>query len=298
MKIVFYFHSQGPIVVQKCFEGMPKILIKILRASCYDSKVALNTLNADSIPDIEEFVEEHREHILEDSVYAKSYPFVLLPGHKAIILAIPKRLAALQAELSKQRAEMRNERYELNESNESGMADAEAEESSKRRRSETTIQQYEPTESNGSDERNESTQSIELVEYAEIEGRQQSKIRKFRFLTNDEIEIELSQLIKKLEAHLESVGLPIRVERTNISDFFQATDRLRCRVACSVCGKVITVHRLLDKNHWAAGNLTVHYKGHRNDFHKFDAIDVYDQQVGEVSEVCVKEETQDNLFMG
>lgn len=89
--MTIHFCLQTPSIVHRCFDGFPAIVVKILRVSFFDCRAALAAINDGSIADIEEFLEDHRE-ILDDSVYSKQFPFKFLPGHKAIILAIPKRM--------------------------------------------------------------------------------------------------------------------------------------------------------------------------------------------------------------
>lgn len=70
---------------------LPNIVKKILLETAYDTKYALQTLDSQSIDFIEDHIEENRE-ILSGSVYENKKPFKLLPGHKGLILAIPRKI--------------------------------------------------------------------------------------------------------------------------------------------------------------------------------------------------------------
>lgn len=93
-------------MVQKVFHGVPDIVVKILRASGFDSKAALTILNHESLVDIEEYVEENRALVF-NSIYSDKHPFKFFPGHKAIVLDMPRRLEQCAVSSTSSSTEMR-----------------------------------------------------------------------------------------------------------------------------------------------------------------------------------------------
>lgn len=176
--------------------GVPEIVVNILRASGFDSKAALEIITRETIADIEEYVEEHRE-LLRNSVYRDQIPFKLYPGHKAIILGMPKRI--------EQCVRLNN-----------------------------AIAQTPPV-----------------------------KRRKMQTLNSAEIEKEIELLLKKLQNYSDTLGLAVQFERSDISDFVQASDRFRCRFKCRLCTTVISCFKL---NYWMASNALAHLKRHRSNY--------------------------------
>lgn len=69
------------------------MLVKILKASGYCSNIALSGLNQDKICSLEKYVSNNLRNLLTNSVYtedlAEDGDFSFLPGHAAILLALP-----------------------------------------------------------------------------------------------------------------------------------------------------------------------------------------------------------------
>lgn len=74
---------------------LPRGLDNIIYEAGYDAESALATINSATITNIEEHVNENKQ-VLKDTVYEdlllNDLPFKLKPGHKAIILNLPKLL--------------------------------------------------------------------------------------------------------------------------------------------------------------------------------------------------------------
>lgn len=74
---------------------LPKFLKSILITSGYDCKSALQVLDEQSIIDIEEFVQTNRgkfAEILKDTKYENITLFKFRPGHRKLIINLPKHL--------------------------------------------------------------------------------------------------------------------------------------------------------------------------------------------------------------
>lgn len=74
---------------------MPGCIEKILNDTGFDSEIALLELNEVNILNIEEFVQKNPV-ILKETIYENRIPFKFLPGHRALLLAIPNRLNNLK----------------------------------------------------------------------------------------------------------------------------------------------------------------------------------------------------------
>lgn len=74
---------------------LPDCIHKILKETGFDSEDALLELNDISISIIEEFVQQDRI-ILKESIYENREPFKFLPGHRVLLLAIPKKINNLK----------------------------------------------------------------------------------------------------------------------------------------------------------------------------------------------------------
>lgn len=87
--------------------SLPRGLDKIIVESGFDSELALTTIDHSSIKSIEDYVNDNRV-ILVDTVYEHSIEnnldFKLKPGHKAIILGLPKALQNYELKNKKKRA--------------------------------------------------------------------------------------------------------------------------------------------------------------------------------------------------
>lgn len=81
--------------LQKIAGQFPRGLDNIIFESGYDSESAIASINSSSIKSIEDYINENKE-ILKNSVYEhlveNDLPFKLKPGHKSIILTLPKSL--------------------------------------------------------------------------------------------------------------------------------------------------------------------------------------------------------------
>lgn len=67
----------------------------ILTRCGYDNNYAFEAISEENIVKIESFANENT-HILKKTNYEKSVPFKFLPGHRAIILDIPRKIAELK----------------------------------------------------------------------------------------------------------------------------------------------------------------------------------------------------------
>lgn len=67
------------------------MLKKILIETAYDSDISLEELSNNDIVAIEDFVQENRD-ILIGTIYESRNPFHFLPGHKAILLNLSKKI--------------------------------------------------------------------------------------------------------------------------------------------------------------------------------------------------------------
>lgn len=70
---------------------IPEVLIKILTATGFDTKCALDLLTEKSIAEIEGYVNANRATIA-NTTYEKKLNFKFLPGHRSILLSFPKKI--------------------------------------------------------------------------------------------------------------------------------------------------------------------------------------------------------------
>lgn len=78
---------------------IPEDIIIILRQTGYDTTLALETLTFEEIGNLEEYITEERKDIinlLNNTAYLNLNPFALLPGHKAVLLGLKKKLEQFQ----------------------------------------------------------------------------------------------------------------------------------------------------------------------------------------------------------
>lgn len=66
----------------------------ILRRSGYEHEISLETLNDSKIEKIESFMNENK-HLLKKTVYDSTQVFKFMPGHRAVIEEIPKKIVEL-----------------------------------------------------------------------------------------------------------------------------------------------------------------------------------------------------------
>lgn len=88
------------MIAEKFEDNLPQILA----AAGYSTKIALQKINDASIDKIETFVQENVakfKDIIKDTRYEGTTPFRFLPGHRDIIVALPKII--LEAETKKSR---------------------------------------------------------------------------------------------------------------------------------------------------------------------------------------------------
>lgn len=83
--------------------------LKFLLWKCgYDSMFSIKQINQINIKEMEEFIEKHRNKILEGllddnndiRVYKKLKTFKFLPGHKNILRDLSKSISVMQSELT------------------------------------------------------------------------------------------------------------------------------------------------------------------------------------------------------
>lgn len=74
---------------------IPPIVIKLLISAGFETLIALKELDSNSIHLIEEYVQKNR-CLLSGSVYENDDHFQFLPGHRKVILSIPKYLNELE----------------------------------------------------------------------------------------------------------------------------------------------------------------------------------------------------------
>lgn len=88
---------------------IPEHIVKILISSGFDCEIALKELSLDCIKDIEQFVQCNRD-LVSGTQYESVGNFRFLPGHRSLILGLPKYVEKL-AENSIQN---RNQHQQLN----------------------------------------------------------------------------------------------------------------------------------------------------------------------------------------
>lgn len=76
-------------------EKIPKDIVKILDACSFDTDLSFWAITAETIDDIEEFVNDDLS-VLENTSYEGVNKFKLKPGHKSFILNLPIRLTYLK----------------------------------------------------------------------------------------------------------------------------------------------------------------------------------------------------------
>lgn len=74
----------------------PKVIKNILNICGFDNSLSLKGINEETIKLIEETVNENTS-VLKGSVYEAKLPFKFLPGHKILILSIPKHIVDFKA---------------------------------------------------------------------------------------------------------------------------------------------------------------------------------------------------------
>lgn len=80
-------------------EEIPAFIKKLLTATGFDTKLALEHLNEDKVTEIENYVNSHREifdQLLNRTIYERLTSFELLPGHRSIIINLPNALKKIQ----------------------------------------------------------------------------------------------------------------------------------------------------------------------------------------------------------
>lgn len=82
--------------LEKFMKGtVPPSLKKILQETGYDSDIAIESINSDSIKTLEKHINDRR-CLIKDTVYDKyikeNEPFEFLPGHKIVLLNLPNRI--------------------------------------------------------------------------------------------------------------------------------------------------------------------------------------------------------------
>lgn len=78
---------------------IPEDIIIILRQTGYDTALALETLTFEEIGNLEKYIAEERKDIinlLKNTAYSNLNPFALLPGHKAVLLGLKKKIEQFQ----------------------------------------------------------------------------------------------------------------------------------------------------------------------------------------------------------
>lgn len=82
-------------------EKFPKCIKLLLKSAGYDTMTSLSELCDDTIKNIETF-HQNRKNVIEslDCCYSEFYktldPFCFLPGHKAILLGLPKKIQKIK----------------------------------------------------------------------------------------------------------------------------------------------------------------------------------------------------------
>lgn len=60
--------------------------------TAFDTETALENLNSENLINIENYIEESRD-LIAGTIYENKTPFKFLPGHRALLLSIPKKIA-------------------------------------------------------------------------------------------------------------------------------------------------------------------------------------------------------------
>lgn len=68
---------------------MPEVIINILEKSGYDSTIAIESMNVNQIEEMEGYVSRNLQ-LLDNSIYTNTANFKFLPGHKTLLLTLPK----------------------------------------------------------------------------------------------------------------------------------------------------------------------------------------------------------------
>lgn len=82
--------------------NLPRGLDKIIIESGFDCESTLAAIDQNSIKSIEDYVNENK-HLLEGTVYQNQLNFRFKPGHKSIILGLPKALLGYKKKSQKNR---------------------------------------------------------------------------------------------------------------------------------------------------------------------------------------------------
>lgn len=90
--------------------SIPDCIVKILIESGFDNEISISELCNDDIKIIEEFVESNLKHSIENSgIYNLNEKFVFLPGHRKLILSLPKRLKEFENNKKKRKEKSETE---------------------------------------------------------------------------------------------------------------------------------------------------------------------------------------------
>lgn len=90
--------------------SIPDYIVKVLIETGFDNAISISELNNDDIKIIEEFVETNLKHIVEKSgIYDLKEKFVFLPGHRKLILSLPKRLEEFENNKKKRKGKSETE---------------------------------------------------------------------------------------------------------------------------------------------------------------------------------------------
>lgn len=94
-------HPFGSKLKKILGRALPNGLGNILLESGFDSECALSTIDLVAIKSIEEYVNNNK-HLLEGTVYEnQNVDFKFKPGHRLILLGLPKALAEYEAKKPK-----------------------------------------------------------------------------------------------------------------------------------------------------------------------------------------------------
>lgn len=79
---------------------MPECLVNILKVCGFTSKTVLKNINTETVDHIEKFCNENREFVKSafiGSLYENMKPFQFIPGHRILLLNIPKYVVSNQS---------------------------------------------------------------------------------------------------------------------------------------------------------------------------------------------------------
>lgn len=96
------FHTKQDIFIRLehvLGEKIPECLVEFLKASGFDTELAIEHIDTNTIHEIETFVETNRvifDNLLSKSIYKSIQPFKFAPGHRILLKKIPGLISSIK----------------------------------------------------------------------------------------------------------------------------------------------------------------------------------------------------------